>query len=274
MLDSGQPTSLTYPDGEALSFGYDAGSDWLTSVVTTPAAGGGGSTPINLATALSYSGTAGAAGLVTSATIGNGLYHTAASYDADLRLASATTTLASSGAVLFGSSRTYDVLGNVTSTTTSLPAASGQGTDTQAFCYDDLSRLVWAGTSGTPPCTAAATPSTSVASASYQQSFGYDTLDRLTSGPLGSYSFGGGDANHLHAATSIGSSYAARYDAAATPSAERRRARACVPQGDCRRALDMLCLAPRTSGADACPRRVREAGRRELGTTPRHPTGR
>ncbi len=50
---------------------------------------------------------------------------------------------------------TYDALSNVIETTTTLP----QGTDTQVFCYDDLSRLVWAGSSGTPSCSGAPTPS-------------------------------------------------------------------------------------------------------------------
>jgi len=48
----------------------------------------------------------------------------------------------------------------------------------------------------------------------YTQSFSYDTLNQLTSGPLGSYSYG--DAAHLHAATSVGSGsgqYTASYDA-------------------------------------------------------------
>jgi hypothetical protein len=49
-------------------------------------------------------------------------------------------------------------------------------------------------------------------SVQYTQSFSYDTLNQLTSGPLGSY----GDAAHLHAATSVGSGsgqYTASYDA-------------------------------------------------------------
>jgi hypothetical protein len=39
--------------------------------------------------------------------------------------------------------------------------------------------------------------------ASYTQSFAYATLNRLTSGPLGSYTYG--DTHHLHAATSVSS---------------------------------------------------------------------
>jgi hypothetical protein len=50
---------------------------------------------------------------------------------------------------------TYDALGNVIETVTTLP----QGTDTQVFCADDLSRLSWAGSTGTPACADAPTPS-------------------------------------------------------------------------------------------------------------------
>ncbi|HEV7126364.1 MAG TPA: hypothetical protein VGN32_02860, partial [Ktedonobacterales bacterium] len=48
--------------------------------------------------------------------------------------------------------------------------------------------------------------------AQYQQAYSYDTLDHLTSGPLGAYAYG--DSTHLHAVTAIGSNYAAIYDAA------------------------------------------------------------
>ena len=49
-------------------------------------------------------------------------------------------------------------------------------------------------------------------SAQYTASYSYDTLGRLTSAPLGSYTYG--DPNHLDAATSVGSIYTASYDAA------------------------------------------------------------
>ena len=77
-----------------------------------------------------------------------------------------------------------------------------------------MNRLVWAGNSGTPTggdhCGNA--PSGTTLSP-YQQSFSYDSLDRMTSGPAGSFTYG--DINHVHAATSLGSMpnpYAA-YDA-------------------------------------------------------------
>ena len=67
---------------------------------------------------------------------------------------------------------------------------------------------------GTPPCTGSAITPGTLTAAQYTHSFAYDTLNRLTSGPLGSYSYG--DSAHLHAATSVGtgsSQYTASYDA-------------------------------------------------------------
>ncbi len=110
--------------------------------------------------------------------------------------------------MLFQSQRGYDAASNVTAVATTLSA----GTDNQAFCYDEQNRLVWAGSTGTPSCGASLTAG-SLSSANYTQTFTYDKLDRLTSGPLGSYTYG--DSAHLHAVTSIGSgpTYTAKYDA-------------------------------------------------------------
>jgi RHS repeat-associated protein len=46
----------------------------------------------------------------------------------------------------------------------------------------------------------------------YTQSFAYDNLGRLTNGPRGAYTYG--DSGHLHAATAIGTTWTASYDAA------------------------------------------------------------
>jgi RHS repeat-associated protein len=84
------------------------------------------------------------------------------------------------------------------------------GTDNQAFCYDEQDRLTWASAaSGTIPCGGTNTAGTLTA-ASYTQSFAYDNLNRLTSGPLGSYTYG---AAHLHGATAIGGQWTGSYDA-------------------------------------------------------------
>jgi len=98
----------------------------------------------------------------------------------------------------------YDAASNVIGVATTLAT----GTDHQAFCYDALNRLTWAGATGTPPCGGSLTWG-SLTSANYTQTFTYDNMDRLTSGPAGSY----GDSAHPDAATSIGAAYTAAYDA-------------------------------------------------------------
>jgi len=69
--------------------------------------------------------------------------------------------------------------------------------------YDAVNRLIWAGNSGTPTggdhCGNAPSGTTLP---TYQQSFSYDSLDRIASGPAGSVTYG--DINHVHAATSLG----------------------------------------------------------------------
>ncbi|HLZ24336.1 MAG TPA: RHS repeat domain-containing protein, partial [Ktedonobacterales bacterium] len=72
--DAGQPTSVTYSDGEVFSPGYNA-QGWLTSATSLPYGG----SQVNLLTALGYSGVGGAAMHPTSATLGNGTYMYAAS---------------------------------------------------------------------------------------------------------------------------------------------------------------------------------------------------
>ncbi|HEX6819393.1 MAG TPA: hypothetical protein VF120_13535 [Ktedonobacterales bacterium] len=162
---------------------------------------------------LSYSTAAGTSGLLSSATVAQPLagynYTYTPNYDGDVRSAGFTWTQAGSGATLFTSARTYDNTGTVSSVSTTLPA----GTDNQAFCYDEQDRITWASSaSATPPCGGSLT-SGSLTSAGYGPvSYGYDTLDRMTSSPSGANVYG--DSAHLHAETSIGTAYSARYDAA------------------------------------------------------------
>jgi hypothetical protein len=146
---------------------------------------------------------------------GAALYHYAAQLDSDGRLLADDLVRISTGAMLFDEQMSYDPVGNVSAVTTILPA----GTDHQLFGYDEQNRLTWAGTGTGNPCGNAGATGT-FGGASYTQSFAYDTLNRLTSGPLGSYTYG--DTNHLHAATSVSSGYTASYDAAGTCSAARR----------------------------------------------------
>src|SRR5205823_12738477 len=78
---------------------------------------------------------------------------------------------------------------------------------------DEQDRLTWSSAaSATPPCGGAANTAGTLAAAQYTQSFTYDVLGRLATGPLGSYAYGA--AAHAHAATAIGAQYTAAYDAA------------------------------------------------------------
>jgi RHS repeat-associated protein len=114
------------------------------------------------------------------------------SYDGDLRPASSNATWQVGGAIA-SSDRTYDPVGNVIATQTSLAAVAGQtnsgGNETQSFCYDEQNRLVWAGNSGTQPAAGSGTCGNSSVSstlngASYSNSFAYTHLDQLWQGPL------------------------------------------------------------------------------------------
>ena len=137
-----------------------------------------------------------------------GTYSLANSYDLLARATEIKVTKSADGTTRFDQVRTFDTGGNVTSANTTLAA----GTDTQAFCYDEQNRLTWAGSVGTPPCTGTGISAGTLTSAQYAQSFAYDMMGRLTSGPLGSYTYS--DSAHVHAATAIGSGYTAAYDAA------------------------------------------------------------
>jgi RHS repeat-associated protein len=175
---------------------------WLTGVQTQK-----GRTVTHLASAIAYSGPGGATGDMTSASLGGGTYAYSASYD-DLIRSTDISIRSSRGSRLFEEARTFDGAGNVSTENATL---SPGGTDTQVFCYDDQNRLTWAGSTGTPPCTGRPIPADSLSSARYSQTFAYDNLGRLTSGPQGTYSYA--DPTHLHGATGIGSSWSAAYDA-------------------------------------------------------------
>jgi hypothetical protein len=145
----------------------------------------------------------------------NTLFSTAESYDSIQRPLSESATMTGQHQPFFSQTRSYDSIGNVLSLSTTLPAQGGGTlTDNQSYCYDDLSRLVWNGNTGTPTggddCGPAPTGTTIPTD---QQSYSYDSLDRLTSGAAGTYTYG--DPSHLHAVTglsSIPTQYAA-YDA-------------------------------------------------------------
>jgi RHS repeat-associated protein len=200
--DASNVLTQTYPDGEVVTNSYTA-QGWFSGLTTQV-----GSTLVNLVNTIAYTGVGGAGHLITGASLDGGMYQYATTYDQLLRLTDANYTLTSGGTTLYDEQRNFDGAGNVTNQTTTLP----QGTDVQAFCYDEQNRLTWAGSVGTPPCIGTAITPGTLTAANYTQSFSYDTLGRLTSGPLGSYTYGA--SAHVHVATSIGSAYTATYDAA------------------------------------------------------------
>jgi YD repeat-containing protein len=201
--DAGNLLTQTYPTGELVTTGYSA-QGWVSGVSTSQ-----GRTTLlaNAAYSQGANQFGGPAGLMTGASLGGGTYQYSASYDALLRASDLKVTNGSGSTTFFEQARTFDGASNVTAANTTLPA----GSDHQAFCYDEQNRLTWAGAAGTPPCGVSLTPGT-LTTAQYAQSFAYDTLGRLTSGPVGSYTYG--NAAHLHAATAIGTTWTAAYDVA------------------------------------------------------------
>src|SRR5579875_1755397 len=141
------------------------------------------------------------------------VFTTATTYDSIQRPLS--TSVTEAGQTVWSQTRTYDNVGNVLGLSTVVPTQGGGSmTENEAFCYDALNRLMWAGNSGTPTggdhCMA---PPSGTTLPAYSQSYSSDSLDRMTSGAAGTYTYG--DANQVHAVTSVSSvpnPYAA-YDA-------------------------------------------------------------
>jgi hypothetical protein len=139
--------------------------------------------------------------------IGSAQIRRTLAYDSLVHPISTVLTPIGDAALLFEEVPHFDYAGDVVTLATTLPGVA----DSQQFCYDDpVGRLSWAGNSGTPPCTGQ--PLTQPATAPYAQAYHYDSLDRLTGGPSGTYTYG--TAGPLHAATAIGAAYTAAYDAA------------------------------------------------------------
>lgn len=199
--DAGHRLTQTYPSGNVVTNTLTA-EGWLSGVSVTI-----GTTTTQLFTNADYQGPGGATQHVTSAQVGNNTYTANYGFDALLRPTDIKLSQTLGAAVPFRQTRVFDGAGNVTDVSTTMPA----GTDNQGFCYDALDRLTWAGTSGARPC-GTAVPAGTLTAAAYTHSFSYDNLGRLTSGPQGSYTYG--DPAHLHAATGVGSTYTAAYDAA------------------------------------------------------------
>src|SRR5581483_10824984 len=152
-------------------------------------------------------------GTAAKASIPTPVYTSTTTYDGIQRPLSTKITEASQ--TIWSQTRTYDNVGNVLGLSTVVPTqGGGSATENEAFCYDALNRLVWAGNSGTPSggdhCMS---PPSGTTLTPYTQAYSYDALDRLSSGPAGTSTYG--DSTHVHAATGISTvpnAYAA-YDA-------------------------------------------------------------
>jgi len=213
--DGGQVTGLVYPDGETLTSTYDLNGRLQSIYFGTPAS----TDPVQfLVGKVSYTNNGQIAGMAIGGTapkasVPTPIFSTATTYDAIQRPLSTSATEA--GQTIWSQTRTYDNVGNVLGLSTVVPTQSGgSATENEAFCYDALNRLVWAGNSGTPTggdhCMA---PPSGTTLTPYTQAYSSDALDRLSTGPAGSYSYA--DANQVHAVTglsTIPNQYAA-YDA-------------------------------------------------------------
>ena len=193
--DVGEPTTLTYPDGEIVTSSYD-NNGYFRGMTTANGA---------IVSDVRYTNAGQLAGMTIGGVAYQGTVTTPVTmsmgYDGIGRPNS--TGVSVNGTTLFNQTQTYDNVGNVLELSTTLPSGSGGSlTDNQSFCYDALDRLTWAGNSGTPAggdhC-----GSTPVASTTptYSQLFNYDVLDRMTSGAAGTVTYG--DASHVHAATGL-----------------------------------------------------------------------
>jgi YD repeat-containing protein len=193
--DAGNTLTQQYPTTETVTTSYNAAG---AVIGMTTSAG-----PTTLLSNVTYSATN---GRLTGATFNGGTYTFSESYDGLLRPSDLRTARTSGNVTMFDEGLTYDNVGNVATANTTLYT----GTDNQKFCYDEQDRLTWAGATGASPCNGAVTAG-SLTAAQYTNSFGYDTLGRLTSGPGGAYTYG--DSAHKHAATAVGTNWTAQYDA-------------------------------------------------------------
>jgi RHS repeat-associated protein len=206
--DADQITSQLYPglgtiQPKTVNYSYTA-QDWLSGVSVDC---GPPSQPdcTTLLSGATYSDFGGAAGQMNSASLAGG----SISYSATFDVLGRATGIHYSGAQIFDQQRTFDGAGNVSTERTTLPTSPQMFSETQAFCYDEQDRLTWASNNAMgPPCGQMQPPPTGIPT--YTQSFSYDTMGRLTSGPLGTYTYG--DSAHRHGVTAIGSTYSAAYD--------------------------------------------------------------
>lgn len=213
--DGGEATGLVYPDGETTTSTYDTNGHFQSTYFGTPDT----PDPVQfLVGQTSYLANGKISGMAIGGSgpknsVPTAIFSTATTYDGIQRILSDSATEA--GQTLWSQTRTYDSVGNVLGLSTVVPTqGGGTATENEAFCYDALNRLMWAGNSGTPSggdhCMA---PPTGTTLTPYTQAYNYDNLDRTGGNVPGAYSYG--DENHFHAVTgltSVPNPYAA-YDA-------------------------------------------------------------
>ena len=181
----GNQLTITNPDGSEVEYTYGTGG--LVTNVQEKESGGSFA---NIVTSLDYSPT----DQVTSQSDANGItttstYNAAALY----RLSSILTTNGSSTAVQ-SSTYTYDNDGNITKV---VDGSATNGAITVNYTYDGLNRLLTASSSNAASGT------------NYLQTFTYNPVGNILSGPNGPYTYNGGSSyTDPDAVTSIGTSTA------------------------------------------------------------------
>lgn len=190
--DAGQVTTLSATAGTAT---YSFTNLYNATNGTLQGMSSGGSSTANLAT-LAYNEYAQVAGI----TLLNGNATQVASeqysYDGDQRPTGLTTNwLPGSGSSgeIPGQTRTYDNASNVTGLSTFFVSMAGQsgsgGSEVQNFCYDEQSRLIWSGNSGTQPGTGngtcgSGTLNSGLVGGGYTAPFLVTNLGQLWQGPV------------------------------------------------------------------------------------------
>lgn len=169
----GRPRTLTYPDGDVVTYTYNAAGNLFTVI---------SSTGVSYVSGMSWD----PAGRLTAMSYGNG---TTISYVYDPNRAwLSTASVKKSGTALYDASYDYYPTGLVrTMTQDTKPTAK-----TLNFTYDDLGRSLTVG-------------------GAQSQSFTYDEVGSMTSNSLlGNYSYG--DTKHKHAVTAAGTGLVYSYD--------------------------------------------------------------